>query len=85
MAFFKVAYKKTESNRDNYRTLPLVFAVRRNADQDNFIGLAFKGNEQAKWEFKIEPIGDIGAEIQDSGQAEVAFIENAGKCKHTIT
>jgi hypothetical protein len=79
MAFFKVAYKKTESNRDNYRTLPLVFAVRRNADQDNFIGLAFKGNEQAKWEFKIEPIGDIGAEIQDSGQAEMAFIENAGR------
>jgi hypothetical protein len=79
MAFFKVAYKKTESNRDNYRTLPLVFAVRRNADQDNFIGLAFKGNEQAKWEFKIEPIGDIGAELQDSGQAEMAFIENAGK------
>ena len=79
MAFFKVAYKKTESNRDNYRTLPLVFAVRRNADQDNFIGLAFKGNEQAKWEFKIEPIGDIGAEIQDSGQKQVAFIENAGK------
>ena len=79
MAFFKVAYKKTESNRDNYRTLPIVFAVRRNADQDNFIGLAFKGNEQAKWEFKIEPIGDIGAEIQDNGQAKMAFIENAGK------
>jgi hypothetical protein len=78
MAFFKVAYKKTESNRDNYRTLPLVFAVRRNADQDNFIGLAFKGNERAKWEFKIEPIGDISAEIQDSGQKQVAFIENAG-------
>jgi hypothetical protein len=53
--------------------------VRRNADQDNFIGLAFKGNERAKWEFKIEPIGDIGAEIQDSGQKQVAFIENAGK------
>ena len=79
MAFFKVAYKKTDSNRENYRTLPIVFAVRRNADQDNFIGLAFKGNEQAKWEFKIEPIGDIGAEIQDNGQTEMAFIENAGK------
>ena len=79
MAFFKVAYKKTESNRDNYRTLPIVFAVKRNADQDNFIGLAFKGNERAKWEFKIEPIGDIGAELQDSGQTEMAFIENAGR------
>jgi hypothetical protein len=79
MAFFKVSYKKTDSNRDNHRTLPIVFAVRRNADQDNFIGLAFKGNEQAKWEFKIEAIGDIGAEIQDNGQKEMAFIENAGR------
>jgi len=79
MAFFKVAYKKTESKRENYRTLPLVFAVRRNADQDNFIGLAFKGNERAKWEFRIEPIGDIGAEIQDSGQKQMAFIENSGR------
>ena len=81
MAFFKVAYKKTESNRDNYRTLPIVFAVKRNADQDNFIGLAFKGNERAKWEFKIEPIGDIGAELQDSGQGEIAFVENAGRLR----
>lgn len=79
MAFFKVLYKKTKA--PDYEGLPIVFAVRRNADQDNFIGLAFKGYKQAKWEFKIEPIGDIGAELQDSGQTQVAFIENAGKIK----
>jgi hypothetical protein len=78
MAFFKVAYRRTDGTAGGYKYVPIVFAVRRNADQDNFIGLAFKGNEQAKWEFKIEPIGDIGAEIQDSGQEKVAFIENAG-------
>ena len=79
MAFFKVLYKKTKA--PDYQGLPIVFAVRRNADQDNFIGLAFKGNERTKWGFKIEPIGDIGAELQDSGQTQVAFIENAGKIK----
>jgi hypothetical protein len=79
MAFFKVLYKKTKA--PDYQGLPIVFAVRRNADQDNFIGLAFKGNERTKWQFKIEPIGDTGAELQDSGQTQVAFIENAGNIK----
>ena len=78
MAFFKVAYKRTDGTTGGYQYVPIIFAARRNADQDNFIGLAFKGNERAKWEFKIEPIGDIGAEILDNGQKEVAFIENAG-------
>ena len=78
MAFFKVAYKRTDGTAGGYQYVPIIFAARRNADQDNFIGLAFKGNERAKWEFKIEPIGDIGAEILDNGQKEVAFIENAG-------
>jgi hypothetical protein len=79
MAFFKVLYKETKA--PDYQGLPIIFAVRRNADQDNFIGLDFKGYEQAKWEFKIEPIGDIGAEIQDNGQTEMAFIENVGRVK----
>ena len=78
MAFFKVAYKRTDGTAGGYQYVPIIFTARRNADQDNFIGLAFKGNERAKWEFKIEPIGDIGAEILDNGQKEVAFIENAG-------
>jgi hypothetical protein len=80
MAFFKVLYKETKA--PGYQGLPIIFAVRRNADQDNFIGLDFKGYKQTKWEFKIEPIGDIGAELQDSGQAEMAFIENT---EHLLT
>jgi hypothetical protein len=77
MAFFTVSYRKT-GNRD-YIAIPIVFAVRRAADQDSFIGLDFKAPETAKWEFKMEPIGDIGAETQDSGQSQFAFIENSGK------
>jgi hypothetical protein len=80
MAFFKVAYKQTNS-AGAYEVAPIVFAVRRTADQDNFIGLAFKGSTRAKWEFKIDPIGDIGAEVRESGQNKFAFIENSGGVK----
>ena len=80
MAFFKVLYKETNSNAD-YTTVPIVFAVRRTADQDNFISLAFKGATKAKREFKIEPIGDIGAEIKSNGQKTFAFVENSGGVK----
>ena len=80
MAFFKVLYKETNSSA-NYTTVPIVFAVRRTADQDNFISLAFKGATKAKREFKIEPIGDIGAEVEISGQKKFAFIENSGGVK----
>jgi hypothetical protein len=40
MAFFKVSYKQTGAS--TYQGFPVVFAVRRGTDQDNFIGLAFK-------------------------------------------
>lgn len=80
MAFFRVSYKQTNST-DAYEAAPIVFAVRRTADQDNFIGLAFKGPTKAKWEFKIAPIGDIGAEVRETGQNKFAFIENSGGVK----
>jgi hypothetical protein len=76
MAFFKVSYKETKAS--TYQGFPVVFAVRRGADQDNFIGLAFKGPSREKWEFKFDPIGDISAETR-SGATHIAFIENEGK------
>jgi hypothetical protein len=76
MAFFKVSYKETGAS--TYQGFPVVFAVRRGTDQDNFIGLAFKGPSREKWEFKFDPIGDISAETK-SGETHIAFIENEGK------
>jgi hypothetical protein len=78
MAFFKVSYKETGAS--TYQGFPVVFAVRRGTDQDNFIGLAFKGPSRKKWEFKFDPIGDIGAETR-SGETHIAFIENEGRVK----
>ena len=76
MAFFKVSYKETKAS--TYQWFPVLFAVRRGTDQDNFIGLAFKGPSREKWEFKFDPIGDIRAETF-SGETHIAFIENEGK------
>jgi hypothetical protein len=77
MAFFKVEYRRIGANA--YRAVPIIFAVRRSADQDNFIGLNFNTNTFDKYEFKFLPIGDIGAELRDNRQPEFAFIENSGK------
>jgi hypothetical protein len=77
MAFFKVQYRRTGTN--SYRSVPIIFAARRSADQDNFIGLAFTTNNTDKYEFKFLPVGDIGAELRDNNQPEFAFIENSGK------
>jgi hypothetical protein len=76
MAFFKVSYRETGT--PNHKGFPVIFAVRRGADQDNFIGLAFKGPSKKKWEFKFEPIGDIAREAKN-GETHIAFIENAGE------
>jgi hypothetical protein len=78
MAFFKVSYKEIGS--PNYKGFPMVFAVQRGADQDNFIGLAFKGPSRSKWEFKFDPIGDIAAETE-RGETHIAFIKNEGRVR----
>lgn len=77
IAFFKLRYKKTTA--DNWSTVPLIFSVRRGADQDNFISIAFKASAKDRWEFKLEPINDMGSEIKDSKYEKFAFIENSGK------
>lgn len=82
IAFFKVEYKKTGS-RDWLR-VPLIFSVRRGADQDNFIALNFQGDGKERREFKIEPINDLGAEIEESSYEKFAFIENSGKSEKYV-
>ncbi len=77
IAMFKVEYRKTGSG--DWNKVPVIFAVRRGSDQDNFIALNFQGASKAKWEFKLEPINDMGAEIRESNYTDFAFIENSGK------
>jgi hypothetical protein len=77
MAFFKVLYRTVSSS--TFDAVPVIFAVRRSADLDNFIALNFQAGKPGKWEFRLEPIGDVGAEIRESGQRSFGFIENEGR------
>lgn len=76
-AFFKVLYRA--ENETTLSALPVVFCIRRGADQDNFINLQFRGAATSRWQFRLEPIGDIIAEVSESGQKHFAYIENSGQ------
>lgn len=77
IAFFKMKYKKTTEKE--WSLVPLIFAVRRGGDQDNFIALNFQSESADRWEFKIDSIGDVGAEIKESSYEKFAFIQNSGQ------
>lgn len=77
MAFFKVSYRSSSGGA--FASPSLIFAVRRSSEQEHFIQLNFQGANSDKREFKFDPIGDIGAEIERNGQRYFAFIENSGK------
>jgi hypothetical protein len=85
MAFMKVSYMATGDS--GYTEVPVIFAVRRGADQDSFIDLGFNSAQgPRKWQFRIRPIADIGAEVASNGQVLFGFIENAGRtASYTMT
>ena len=66
--------------------VPGIFAVRRAADQDNFIYLKFDGGSTAQqWQFQFEPVIDFVAEVTErpelklsTGQIRYFYIQNAG-------
>jgi hypothetical protein len=76
VAFFTMSYRRLGTS--TYTRVPIVFAVRRASDQDNFLALNFKAPQLAKWEFRFNPIGDIGAELNENNQRQFAFIANGG-------
>jgi len=62
------------------RRVPYVFAIRRGADQDNFVDLRFiTGSNDGKWQFRFEPIAETAAEFLEYGtNPPFAYIENSG-------
>ena len=70
----------------SWKTAPGIFAVRRAAEQDNFVYLKFNGGNTAQqWQFRLEPIFDPLAEIKtnkvlrnSAGAVNYFYIQNAG-------
>lgn len=76
LAMFRFKYKRTTESV--WQSPPVIFTVRRGADQDNFVGLHFEPKAKAKWDFRFEPISDMGAELLENGQTSFCFIQNSG-------
>lgn len=66
--------------------VPGIFAVRRAADQDNYIYVKFDGGTTAQqWQFQFEPVVDPVAEVTErpflrlsTGQVRYYYIQNSG-------
>ena len=89
VSMFIMRYKKA-SSKGGFVTVPGIFAVRRAADNDNFIyirfnsGLTGLGNDE-HWQFELEPIHDPIAEAKANtsltvnGKLRYFYLENSGK------
>lgn len=82
-AMFLLRYRVSEGD---WKYVRGIFAVRRAAEQDNFIYLKFNGgNTPRHWQFKLEPIADPLAEIAErpdlrlnNGRVRYYYIQNSG-------
>jgi hypothetical protein len=70
----------------SWKTVRGIFAVRRAAEQDNYVYLKFNGGDTAQqWQFKLEPIFDPLAEVKThnlrtaEGVVNYFYVQNAGK------
>jgi len=69
-----------------WSTAPGIFAIRRAAEQDNFIYIKFNGGATAQnWQFRLEPVVDPLAEIakhsfmrQSNGLVRYFYLQNSG-------
>jgi len=69
-----------------WSTAPGIFAIRRAAEQDNFIYIKFNGGATAQnWQFRLEPVVDPLAEIakhsfmrQSNGTVRYFYLQNSG-------
>lgn len=67
-AIFMLRYRKAGAAEWLYA--PGFYAVRRAAEQDNFVYLKFKGNEFASWQFRFEPVIDPISEVKTHPQIQ---------------
>jgi hypothetical protein len=74
--FFWVWQRRTGGQ---WQRVPVIFAIRRGADIDNYISLKFVANDNlGNWQFRFEPIAETAAEMRTYGFADFAYIENSG-------
>lgn len=63
-AMFWVLYKEAYDLDAPYKRVPVVFAIRKGVETDNYTDVRFVFNKKTKWSFKFEPIVDLSAELR---------------------
>lgn len=76
-AFFLMWYKYP--GQEGWTLVPVIFTMRRAADNDLFFSLYFKSATTQKWRFKFEPVFDTAAEIRKHGISRFAYVAGIKK------
>lgn len=84
-AFFVMSVKKVADSA--YIALPIIFAVRRAADNDFYFPLFFDAPSSAdRWSFKFEPVFDTPSEIRKlGGSAKFVYLQGGQKIENIKT
>jgi hypothetical protein len=61
-SMFWLWYKKPEEA--SYKLVPYVFGIRSGQEIDRYVGLRFIAPSKDKWQFKLDPIVDLAAELR---------------------
>jgi hypothetical protein len=63
-SMFWLWYKKPSDPVSAYTLVPYVFGIRNGKELDAYVGLRFIAPSKEKWQFKLEPIVDLAAELR---------------------
>jgi hypothetical protein len=84
--YFWVLYRKTATagaTENTWTRSKRIFVIRRGTENESFNSIRFlaaSGSNAFNWQFRLEPIADINAEMSYhyNGNCNFAYIENAG-------
>ena len=76
-SFFLMWYKYP--GQEGWTLTPVIFVMRRSADNDFFFSMSFKSTVSQKWRFRFEPVFDTAAEIAKHGISRFAYLAGIRK------
>jgi hypothetical protein len=80
-SMFWLWYKKPSDPIDRYTLVPYIFAIRNGKELDAYVGLRFIAPSKEKWQFKLEPIIDLAAELRthnNGANMPMIYLRTAG-------
>jgi len=75
-AFFRFSYKKADQGDDGWTVHPALFAIRQSSESEAYNDFNFYAPSRAKYAFKLDPVYDVGSEIQQNGQKTFAVLDS---------